>query len=302
MAQISRTQVSKTQASKTQFSRTWWGARFIQALESFTDPGRLGRGRSYARGGKVLNFQIDKNQITAQVKGSVNPYYGVYKEPTYNISIELKPISEKNWSNAIAHLATKASIISRLLMNEVPENIEESFAEFGLHLLPHDRKDFKTHCSCPDSSNPCKHIAGVYYQVAAQLDQDPYLLFELRGLTRSELQAQLKQSPLGQALATELDTQAIPLEASPSLYAPLQQQPVTESPTVREFWMGKKRLPQMSASPDSKDLEPATRTSVSAIVIKKQGDYPPFWHKDQSFVAIMEELYDRVTSKNQSLL
>jgi uncharacterized Zn finger protein len=277
-----------------QFTRSWWGQRFIEALESFTDPGRLGRGRSYARGGKVLNFHIDKNHITAQVKGSINPYFGVYKEPTYNISIELKAISEKDWERAIAHLSTNASIISRLLMNEVPETIEQSFAQFGLHLLPHDRKDFKTDCSCPDYSNPCKHIAGVYYQVASQLDHDPFLLFELRGLTRSELQTQLKQSPLGQVLAAELNPQLPEVEPVPSLYTPLEQQSIKELPSVREFWLGQKRLPQT--------IEPATPASVSAILVKKQGDYPPFWNKDQPFVATMEELYDRVRSKNQSLL
>ncbi len=277
-----------------EFSRSWWGKRFIEALESFTDPARLGRGRSYARGGKVLNFEIDRNHITAQVKGSINPYFGVYKEPTYDISIELKPLHEKDWSDAISHLSTKASIISRLLMNEVPENIEDSFAEFGLHLLPHDRTDFTTDCSCPDYSNPCKHIAGVYYQVAAQLDQDPFLLFELRGLTRSELQTKLKQSPLGQALAAELDTQPPKIIPVASLYAELEQRSLKDLPTVREFWMGQKRLPQT--------IEPATSTSVSAILIKKQGDYPPFWQKDQSFITTMAELYDRVRSKNQSLL
>jgi uncharacterized Zn finger protein len=277
-----------------QFTRSWWGKRFIEALESFTDPGRLGRGRSYARGGKVLNFHIDKNHITAQVKGSINPYFGVYKEPTYNISIELKAISEKDWERAIAHLSTNASIISRLLMDEVPETIEQSFSQFGLHLLPHDRKDFKTDCSCPDYSNPCKHIAGVYYQVATQLDHDPFLLFELRGLTRSKLQTQLKQSPLGQVLAAELNPQLPEVEPASSLYTLLEQQSIKELPSVREFWLGQKRLPQT--------IEPATPASVSAILIKKQGDYPPFWNKDQSFVATMEELYDRVRSKNQSLL
>jgi uncharacterized Zn finger protein len=58
--------------------------------------------------------------------------------------------------------------------------------------------------------------------------------------------------------------------------------------------LGQKRLPQT--------IEPATPASVSAILVKKQGDYPPFWNKDQPFVATMEELYDRVRSKNQSLL
>ena len=54
------------------FSRTWWGDRFIQALEKFTDDNRLKRGRAYARGGKVLNFEINQNEITAQVQGSIN--------------------------------------------------------------------------------------------------------------------------------------------------------------------------------------------------------------------------------------
>ena len=50
-----------------QFSRTWWGQRFIQALEEFSDEARLGRGRAYARNGKVkehhspfADFEEDK--------------------------------------------------------------------------------------------------------------------------------------------------------------------------------------------------------------------------------------------------
>ncbi|MFP4103015.1 MAG: hypothetical protein ACOC07_12465 [Coleofasciculus sp.] len=42
----------------SRFSRTWWGKRFIDALESFTDSGRLGRGRSYASGGKIKEYNL----------------------------------------------------------------------------------------------------------------------------------------------------------------------------------------------------------------------------------------------------
>lgn len=63
------------------WSNLVWGDRFINALEDFTDDARLQRGRSYARGGKVLSFEIEQNHITARVKGSINPYFGVYKEP-----------------------------------------------------------------------------------------------------------------------------------------------------------------------------------------------------------------------------
>ncbi|BAY29413.1 hypothetical protein NIES2107_12560 [Nostoc carneum NIES-2107] len=276
------------------FSRTWWGDRFIQALEQFTDEGRLQRGRSYARGGKVLNFEVEKNKITAKVKGSVNPYFGVYKEPTYNISIEITPIAKNRWSEAIQKLSSKASIVSRLLINEVPENIENTFASLGLHLLPHSSKDFKTKCSCPDYANPCKHIAGVYYLVASQLDENPFLLFELRGLSKTELQAKLAESNLGKALSEELNTKEIPLELSTSLYTKLEKQAIAQKPSVREFWLGTKRLPQT--------IEVGSQSGVSAILVKKQGDFPAFWRKDNSFIETMEELYQRVKTKNQNII
>lgn len=272
------------------FSRTWWGDRFIQALEAFTDDNRLKRGRSYASGGKVKTFEIDLNKITAKVRGSVNPYFGVYKEPTYNIEIQITPIAKTRCHEAIQQLSSKASIISRLLLNEVPENIEDTFSNLGLHLLPHSSKDFKTKCDCPDYANPCKHIAGVYYLVASQLDNNPWLLFELRGLSKAELQAKLADSPLGKALSEELNTKEIPLEISNSLYTKLEKQSLNQMPNAREFWLGTKRLPQT--------IEVATPGSICAILIKKQGDFPDFWHNDASFIETMEELYQRVKTKN----
>ncbi|MBH8551907.1 SWIM zinc finger family protein [Nostocaceae cyanobacterium CENA357] len=278
----------------TKFSRTWWGDRFIKALEDFTDDNRLKRGRSYATGGKVLSFDIDQNRITARVKGSINPYFGVYKEPTYNINIEIKPIAKTSWNEAIKKLSSKASIVSRLLLNEVPENIEDTFSRLGLHLLPHSSKDFTTKCSCPDYANPCKHIAGVYYLVASQLDNNPFLLFELRGLSQAELQAKLADSPLGKALAEELKAKEISLENSTSFYTQLEKQSIDQKPTAREFWLGTKRLPQT--------IEVPTPSGVSAILIKKQGDFPAFWSKNNSFIETMEELYQRVKTKNQNLM
>lgn len=274
------------------FSRTWWGDRFIQALEQFTDDGRLQRGRSYARGGKVLNFEIDKNYITAQVKGSINPYFGVYKEPTYHISIEIKPIAKSSWNQAIQKLSSKASVVSRMLLNEVPENIEDNFSALGLNLLPHSSKDFTTRCSCPDYANPCKHIAGVYYLVASQLDNNPFLLFELRGLSKTELQTKLATSPLGKALSEELNAKEIALESATSYYTKIKKQSIKQKPTAREFWLGKKRLPST--------IEVGNQSSVSAILVKKQGDFPAFWPKDNSFIETMEEFYQRVKTKNQN--
>jgi len=113
-----------------QFSRTWWGKRFIEALEEFTDSARAGRFQWWER---IQNCY----KITATVNQST--YFGVYKEPRYKTTIEITPIAKLSWSKAIKYISSKASFVSKLLMNEVPDNIES--ADLGLHLL--QSKDFK---------------------------------------------------------------------------------------------------------------------------------------------------------------
>ncbi|MGK7926326.1 MAG: SWIM zinc finger family protein [Spirulina sp.] len=275
-----------------EFSKTWWGNKFIAAIASFTDEARLARGRSYARGGKILEFSANKGKIEAIVRGSVNPYFGVYKEPRYHTEIELKAIAKKDWSKILQKLSANASFVSKLLLNEVPENIEDSFREVNKRFLPHDSRDMETHCDCPDWSNPCKHIAGLCYRFAAELDEDPFLLFELRGLTREELKQELIKTPLGKALAAGLGSEKL----APVPVSAYYTQPETvdaEAIALKEFWLGRKHFP---------DVSPRGRENgIPAILIKKQGDFPPFWHEDRSFIEVMEELYERVKTKNKDV-
>jgi uncharacterized Zn finger protein len=277
----------------SKFSKTWWGQRFIEALEKFTDPARLSRGRSYARNDKVKGYKIDRGKITAKVRGSVNPYFGVYKEPLYNTTIQIKPISKSDWSKALSYLGSRASMISKLLLDEVPDNIDEAFAQCNLHLLPHSSQDFETNCSCPDWENPCKHIAGVYYLVASELDNDPLLLFELRGIDRDTLRQELAKTSLGKILSSAMEKAEIPLASVTSYYTRPQKVDVAEPIDLKEFWQAPHRLPQT--------VETAKEAGVSAILVKKGGDHPAFWHKDHSFIEIMEEFYQRVRTKNTGL-
>lgn len=278
-----------------EFSKTWWGKKFIEALEGFTNPARLGRGRSYAKNGKIKEYKINQGKITAKVRGSINPYFGVYKEPLYTTTIEIEPISAADWSKAIAYLGSKASMISKLLLDEVPDNIESAFRELNLHLLPQSQKDFKTKCSCPDWENPCKHIAGVYYLVASELDQNPFLLFELRGISRAKLQEELAKSPLGKILSEAMDGEEVPLEPVNSYYTRPEKVKASETVNWRQFWLGEQRLPQNATTSPQE-------VGVAAIVVKKGGDFPAFWSEDSSFLEVMEEFYQRVRAKNASNL
>ena len=325
----------------TTLGRTWWGQRFIAALEGFTDSGRLQRGRSYSGDSRVLAFAIADGLVSATVRGNVNPYYGVYKEPRYQTRIQMTQIPAKDWDQAIAYLGSRADLIAKLLLHEMPDGIDEAFAGLKLPLLPRSRKDFAlTACSCPDDYNPCKHIAGVYYRLAAQLDRDPFLLFELRGLSRTHLHQALATTPLGQALASlrpaEEEDPAAPLAPATSFFTrPVaavigtagipHRLGVADTPNRRgkvghaktsgtditsiepeaddalaapsdyhAFWTGRHRLPT--------EIEPATPPVLPAILVRKAGDYPGFWDRDSSFIAVMEELYQRVRDKSRDLL
>ena len=276
-----------------QFSRTWWGQRFLAALEEFTDPGRLGRGRSYASGGRILDYRIEHGAVRARVRGSVNPYYGITKEPIYRTTIEIAPIAAADWARVIERIAARADYVTKLLMNEMPDTIEEAFSGLHLHLLPHSARDFTTTCSCPDYANPCKHIAGLYYVLAAALDQDPLVIFALRGLSREALHAELSRSPLGQVLDASLSEEVLPPEPTTSYFTRPIPEPTAATVSLREFWGGSRRLPPLAAMPE--------RPGVSALLIKTQGDHPAFWHKDGSFIGVMEDLYERVRTKSPQM-
>jgi uncharacterized Zn finger protein len=275
-----------------EFSKQWWGKQFIEVIENITDSARLSRGKSYVRSGKIKEYNIKNGKITAKVRGSVNPYFDVYKEPLYTTTIEFSPIEEKDWSEIITQIGSRASFISKLLMNEIPDHIETVFSALDLALLPYHEDDLITKCSCPDWSNPCKHIAGVYYLIASLLDQDPFLLFELRGISRQKLLTELKKTSLGEILSDAINKEELPPENAESFYTkPLIKNAQTKL-SLKEFWQGRKPLPTTIAP---------TNSNLVGIVVKKAGDFPSFWHKDHSFITVMEEFYHRVHNKNKLL-
>lgn len=167
---------------------TWWGARWIDALERLSRDyaGRLARGKTYARTGRTHDFEVKPGCVTAKVTGTREPY---------DVRIALAKLDEESWSRAIEAMAAKASFAAALLAGEMPREIDEAFrsAGEGTALFPRRPSELETSCSCPDSANPCKHVAATHYVLGDALDRDPFLLFELRGKTKDEVLAALRK-------------------------------------------------------------------------------------------------------------
>ncbi len=278
----------------SKYAKTWWGQRFIAALEDFTDSGRLQRGRSYSSDNRIKQWLLQDGKVEAKLRGNVNPYYGVYKEPTYKVSVQMAHLNEAKWQKIIQKLTQRASFIARLLLNEIPENIESVFADLGVHLLPNGYRDFKVSCNCPDYEVPCKHIAGVCYRLAGQLDHDPFLLFEMRGLAPEKLLQELANSPLGKVLSDAKTSSAAELVPVASFYTRPVLTELPQEISLKGFWHGQQPLP--------KSIEPCQAATIPAVLIKKGGEFPGFWQKQNSFIEVMEDFYVRmrkITLKNQ---
>ncbi len=256
----------KARSQRGAFGQSWWAKRWIAVLESFDIGARLSRGRSYARNGQVVSIEISRGVVTAKVQGS---------RPTpYTVRIQVKPLAPAEWERAARAIAGQAVFAAKLLNGEMPQDIETAFAEAGVSLFPTSLQQIETSCSCPDWSNPCKHIAAVYLLIGEEFDRDPFLLFTLRGLERDELFAMLGSARPGAESA----------EAE-------QSEPLPEDPAA--FWHGQP-LPEGLAGEAQPPL-------VAAALLRRLGPFP-FWRVTRDVREIVEPVYGAATARGMAAL
>lgn len=262
----------KTKSERGAIGETWWSKRWLHTLEAFGMGARLTRGRSYARQGQVLSIKVDAGRVKAQVQGSSY-------EP-YKITIRLQPFSERDWERVTEALASQAIFAAQLLAGEMPRDIEQAFATVNLSLFPKIEQDLQTNCNCPDWANPCKHIAAVYYILAEQFDEDPFLLFKLRGRTKEEMIEALRKKRVA----------ALPTEATSASEATSMDK-VSDDGSLRledyasTFWQAGEALETFVVNP--------TRPEVDKAVLKRLGD-APFSVGKKNLAALLAQAYDAV--------
>ena len=256
----------KSQSKRGTFGESWWARRWIAVLESFDIGARLGRGRSYARRGQVVSIEIEKGNVSAKVQGS--------RPKPYDIKLQIKTLAARDWQRLAKALSRKAIFVAKLLAGEMPPDIEKVFQEAGLSLFPERMKDLNTECSCPDWSNPCKHIAAVYYLLGEEFDRDPFLIFKLRGMSREELVESLSAS----------ERKTVPRKAAAKAKSRGKEQDSTLD--LSKFWDG---------DPLPNDLfGDVTIPQVSAGLPKRLGSFP-LWRGKVRFLDKMEMIYSQAS-------
>ncbi|NDP19928.1 MAG: hypothetical protein GZ091_02430 [Paludibacter sp.] len=155
----------------SQFGKTWWGEHWLRSLENVDYDNRLPRGASYARSGHVKEVKIKENQILAKVAGS--------RPSPYKVNLIVPPFFEEQVEVLMKGIIERPALISKLLNRELDPAILTIAETAGLKVFPRQWTDFKMQCSCPDWAVPCKHLAAVIYMVSREIDNNPFLVFEI---------------------------------------------------------------------------------------------------------------------------
>jgi uncharacterized Zn finger protein len=203
----------KAKSRRGKFVKSWWATRWIESLTRVMDAGRLRRGRTYARKGQVIALTEAQGRIEAKVQGS--------RRTPYKVTIALKQLSDDQWSQVLAELSGRAIFSAQLLAGEMPQEIESVFETAGVSLLPASRTDLTVNCSCPDYAAVCKHIAATHHILGERFDEDPFLIFRLRGRTEAQILADLRKRQGFDAAGMGHDSAAEPapiLEADPASF------------------------------------------------------------------------------------
>jgi len=267
----------KAQSKQGSFGKSWWAKRWIGVLDGFQLGARLTRGRSYARSGQVLDIGVEKGIITAKVQGS--------RPRPYSVEIKVKTLSKRDGEKLGKTLAKQALFAAKLLAGEMPQDIEQAFTDAGLSLFPERLDDLDTECSCPDWSNPCKHIAAVYYLMGEEFDRDPFLIFKLRGVDRERLTALLGEQ-----------VSSASARASAGRTAPPQPPPPAEEPidpSAAAFWEGKELPPGWLGEVRTPPLQGA--------LLRRLGNFP-FWRGNERFADAVLAVYTDASGRAQDVL
>lgn len=256
----------KAKSKRGDIGETWWSKRWVGILESFDMGARLSRGRSYARRGQVVSIKVKKGVVYAKVQGT--------RDRPYSVKIKLPVLSDAAWEEVTNVMASQALFAAKLLSGEMPLNIEEAFDEAGVSLFPESKKELDTYCSCPDWANPCKHIAAVYYLLAEQFDEDPFLIFVLRGRKKEEITKILrgkrtKALPEGTVASEGVTDTVLPLEEC-----------------LDTFWEAGEALHSFVTNPVAPDEN---------VILKRLGD-APFTIKGENATSLLSRIYDAVST------
>lgn len=156
------------------FGKTWWGNEWLNALANIDYTSRIPRGMRYARWGLVKELKFSKGTFNARVQGT--------RDTPYKIRLGIPQFEQATIDRLVDSIVTHPMLVSKLLNRKLDPEIVNICRQHDIRLFPTSWNDLSMYCSCPDWAVPCKHLAAVIYQISLEIDNNPFLVFQMHGV------------------------------------------------------------------------------------------------------------------------
>lgn len=175
-----------TRTPRGQIGQSWWARRWLEPFEDTVPRPVLDNGRKYARKGQIVSLEVNPGEISGVVQGT--------RAEPYRCNVRFPVIDDSVWETALEKLRETSWPIAQLLANRLPEDLEQRLGMEDGQLFPSFSPEPDSFCQCMNGGHLCKHMAAIYYIIAERLDDNPFLLLELRGLPEKAVRAFWRKS------------------------------------------------------------------------------------------------------------
>ncbi len=121
-------------------SLAWSAQRWLRLVEDCAPNENLAEGLAYARLGQTKSLITSPGLISARVQGRL-PF-------SYVTEIRLPLFTFQQWDQVLEAMVKEARPLAALLAGEVPQNIDDCFTQFRLHLFPAEPSHISLSCTC----------------------------------------------------------------------------------------------------------------------------------------------------------
>lgn len=246
---------------------------------------------------RVQRLEVSNGIITAQV--------ATRTAGTCALRIAWPPLNDREWNRILDLLSGQALFSAQLLAGELPAEIQKLFDEADLPLLPDDLSEWRVvEARCEENEAPSdeqiEQAAAVVYAALGELfDEDPWLLFHMRGRNKHQLLQALRDRrhepgngttvPEWSAAASSATPSAEPGGARTTPVpdvAPLFSEAREES-EVDEFWGANKRPQNVHYR-----IEPP---AIDRALLRRLGP-PPFAQDSSVIYETLSAIYTQVSN------
>ena len=165
----------------TVLAATTWGKLWESALYTINEE-NMQKGKEIANAKAMIEMTIEPTLIDALVYYSVNDA-SLPKPRLCILSVSFTPLSDYEWSSVISKIAQSSLLYGQLLAGILSERI---YGLFFQDLFPNlGKNELRSACSCKTAH--CEHVCAILYTMIEKIDQDPYVIFTLRGKSRDKV-------------------------------------------------------------------------------------------------------------------